>query len=527
MQKVSSPVNISLLEKELASHPDREFVEFLSEGFHFGFDIGYYGPDRSKVSRNLQSARDNPEVVDAYLQDEIRKGRIMGPFDSPPFENFQCQPIGIVPKKVPGKFRTIMDLSYPEGSSVNDFINKEEFSLKYVTVDRAIEYILQLGRGCFLSKVDIEGAFRIIPICPENFRLLGILWKEKYYYDTRLSMGGRSSPALFDRLSEALEWLAARKYGVDYICHLLDDFLVAELPSKKGESLNIILELFQRLSIPIAQHKVEGPSQKLEFLGITLDTVKLEASLSDEKVHRLIGGIESFLARKKCSKRELLSLIGSLSFACKVVAPGRIFLHRLITLSCTVRKLHYKVYINQSTREDLKMWLDFLKSWNGKSFFLERELSLASDLKFFTDASSTIGYGGYFGRQWFCDRWDEDDVMPSMAARELYPIVLSAIFWGQAWGSKRIQVFCDNEGTVALINKGYSSDKIIAKMLRCLTLQCMTNNFNIRATHIPGKKNVKADLISRLQLVRFRKMFPDMDSEPIKVTAAVKNLIGL
>ena len=124
-------------------HPDKDFVEFVSQGFRLGFDIGYFGPDRSRVSRNLQSANENPEVVDVYLRDEIGKGRIMGPFESPPFENFQCQPIGIVPKKTPGKFRTIMDLSYPEGSSINDFINKEELSLKYVTVDRAIKFILR------------------------------------------------------------------------------------------------------------------------------------------------------------------------------------------------------------------------------------------------------------------------------------------------------------------------------------------------------------------------------------------------
>lgn len=430
---MSSPVNISLLEGELREHPDKGFVQFVSEGFREGFDIGYFGPERARISRNLQSAYKNPGVVDEYLRVEIEKGRIVGPFSTPPFENLQCQPIGIVPKKVPGKFRTIMDLSYPEGSSINDFIDKEEFSLKYITVDRAIEFITTLGPGCFLSKVDIEGAFRIIPISPDNFKHLGIYWKGEYYYDTRLSMGGRSSPGIFDKLSEALEWIAKKNYGLDYICHLLDDFLVAEAQDQEGKALHSLLALFGRLGIPIARHKVDGPSQKLEFLGITLDTVKLEASLSKEKIKKLRQEIQSFLTIKKCSKRELLSLIGSLSFACKVVVPGRIFLHRLITLSCTVKRLHHQIYINQGTKEDLKMWLDFLESWNGRNFFIEKTISLASDIEFFTDASSTVGYGGCFEKQWFCGRW-EDDKLTSMAARELYPIVLAAFFWGSAWG---------------------------------------------------------------------------------------------
>lgn len=98
---------------------------------------------------------------------------------------------------------------------------------------------------------------------------------------------------------------------------------------------------------------------------------------------------------------------------------------------------------------------------------------------------------------------------------------------GVQLGGKRIKVFCDNEGTVALINKGYSSDKVIAKMLRSLTLQSMTKNFCIKATHIPGKENIKADLISRFQLAQFKRRFPEMENEPIEVTETVKSSIGL
>jgi len=208
----------------LRNHPEREFVEFLLQGFTEGFEIGYHGPDMHRISRNLRSADANPDVVDKYLSEEVQKGRILGPFNSLPLENLQCQPIGIVPKKQPGKFRTIMDLSYPDGSSINDFIDKEELSLKYVTIDKAIEFIQFLGQGCFLSKVDIEGAFRIIPVSPNDFNLLGICWRDRFYYDTRLSMGGRSSPGLFDKFACALEWIAVNNYKLSHTCHLLDDF---------------------------------------------------------------------------------------------------------------------------------------------------------------------------------------------------------------------------------------------------------------------------------------------------------------
>ena len=126
------------MEVELKYHPDKDFVSFLISGFREGFDIRYTGPERSRVSRILLSAQNNTEKVKQYLDQEINEGRILGPFPQPPLENMQCQPIGIVPKMTEGKFRTIMDLSYPIGDSINDFIDKQEFSLRYITVDKVI-----------------------------------------------------------------------------------------------------------------------------------------------------------------------------------------------------------------------------------------------------------------------------------------------------------------------------------------------------------------------------------------------------
>ena len=59
----------------------------------------------------------------------------------------QCHPIGVVPRKEPGKFHTILHLSYPPGDSVNDFIPKDEYSLRYITVDKAILAKKRFGRG--------------------------------------------------------------------------------------------------------------------------------------------------------------------------------------------------------------------------------------------------------------------------------------------------------------------------------------------------------------------------------------------
>ena len=156
-------------------------------------------------------------------------GRTAGPFATPPFTNFQVSPIGLVPKKHIGKFRTIFYLSYPKsGDSINSFIDKDNFSLQYVTIDRVIHAILKLGQGCFLAKTDIEAAFRQYPVHPDDWELLGMCWRGKYYFDKVLPFGLRSAPFKFNTLSNALEWIALVELLITFVDHILDDFIIGE-----------------------------------------------------------------------------------------------------------------------------------------------------------------------------------------------------------------------------------------------------------------------------------------------------------
>ena len=205
----------------------------------------------------------------------------------------QYHPIGVVPKKKPGKFRTILHLSYPPGQSINDFILKDEYSVHCITTDNAIKAIKRFGKGAFLSKLDIQYAFRIIPVHPSQWHLLGMKWQGKFYFDKVLSMGGRSSSFIFDSVSAAIEWICINNYLIEVLMHLLDDFLSVEPPDKEPTALVLLKQIVQYLGVPLALDKVFGPSQVLEFLGIILDTQLMQARLSLEKIQKLQQAISS------------------------------------------------------------------------------------------------------------------------------------------------------------------------------------------------------------------------------------------
>ena len=102
-------------------------------------------------------------------------------------------------------------MSFPENNSVNDGIIDESKTVNYASIDDAIAKLKTNGNGAVMSKTDIDSAFRLIPVIPDDYPLLGMKFNHRYYYDKCLPMGCSSSCHIFERFSTALEWIATHK----------------------------------------------------------------------------------------------------------------------------------------------------------------------------------------------------------------------------------------------------------------------------------------------------------------------------
>ena len=102
-------------------------------------------------------------------------------------------------------------------------------SLSYITVDDAIERILELGPNTLLAKVDIKSAFRLLPVHPADRNPLVMQWGSSIYIDGCLPFGLHSAPKLFNIMADLLSWIAQQK-GISQILHYLDDFLLIGPP---------------------------------------------------------------------------------------------------------------------------------------------------------------------------------------------------------------------------------------------------------------------------------------------------------
>ena len=182
----------------------------LKEGFNSGFKIKYSGQRFSSTCTNLVSTSQHPNEVKQKIDKEIALGRVAGPFDQVSLQNFRMSPIGIVPKK-DGGWRLIHHLSFPEGNSVNDFIDPDYCTVHYTPFDEVLEMIAALGKNSFLAKMDVKSAFRLLPVHPSDHELFGFKFNNKFYYDMCLPMGCSASCALWEKFAHFLQWVTVTK----------------------------------------------------------------------------------------------------------------------------------------------------------------------------------------------------------------------------------------------------------------------------------------------------------------------------
>jgi hypothetical protein len=507
-----------------------ERVTELLDGLTYGMSIGFTGERKiNRKCRNLSSATDNPEVeakVHKLIMANVADNKTAGPFTSQPFTHFTVSPIGAVPKKAPPgeaqlatMIRVIHHLSHPfGGDSIN--ASSEDVPLKLGSIDAAINLIVKLGRGCFLTKLDVKAAYKLVPVRAEDWPLLGFMWRRMYYYERTLPFGLKASCRHWEVYATALHHFFETEVRVGGVVHYVDDFLLVEqLIQLAQQQLTDARALCARLGIPLSEDKTEGPVTRLVFLGILLDTIAMTASLSALKLAEIAQLLHIWQGKTSADVRELQSLTGVLNWACKVVRPGRSYLRRIIDHTTSLADHHTQHPIPRTVQLDIEWWADFMPEWNGVSLLYELEWRNAPDINIETDACTT-GYGARFGRHWIAGVWTPDQLKAaqtpkgiSMPYLELLALTLGVATWAHLWTRLMITFVSDCMPVVHAIGGRSSKSKRMMELIRSLHLIAARHGFDFRCTHLAGVLNISADALSRGEHQTFRDANPDADQQ--------------
>jgi hypothetical protein len=475
-----------------------EDKDFLLHGLAHGFDI----IDPEKEGEVISVERDNYSSATSKEYRDKVEARLLAELEEGNYRIVKNKPkiisaLGAIPKP-DGDVRLIHDCSQPAGSSLNDYSTID--SVKYQSVNDALNMI---GPGWYQCKIDLRWAYRVCGINPEHYTFTGLKWhfigdkSHTYLVDTRLSFGARKSPHIYHRLTQAVKRMMARR-GFKNIVVFLDDFYCAASTIDECRIMQCtLISLLRELGFHINWKKVVDPTQHLVFLGINIDTKSGTLWLDPDKAVKLTELTGTVLKQTRCTRKQLESIAGKLSWASTVNPWGRLHLRSLYDAISATKNRTHKVKLLHLL-PDIEWWHSCLKLGNNKRLIWDtRPL-----LHVFTDSSSLAGgafcHGDWLYRVWHIDR--PNTAHWHINLKELQMIGEAVNHWAKIFYNHRVCIHTDNISSAFMVNKGCSRNLRATAILRTIGFMAFKYNFALEAYYIPGRHNDVADAISRLHL---------------------------
>lgn len=153
----------------------------------------------------------------------------------------------------------------------------------------------------------------------------------------------------------------------------------------------------------------------------------------------------------------------------------------MIDLTVGVRRAHHRIRLSKGTKHDITVWLNFLSTFNGCSFFHHDTWKTSSFIELYTDAARSKGYGATLDQHWFFGPFPETWQSFKITFLEIFPIALTARLWSRHMSNRCIVFATDNAALVSIINQQTSKHKLVMILIHDLVLTSLLYNIIFRA----------------------------------------------
>ena len=466
----------------------------------FGWPINHDGKQYSNsICDNWKGTNLHSSQVKKYLETELRYKLVIGPFKSNPF----VQDIGISPlhtrdKKDSAEKRIILDLSFPEGSAVNDGIDKTIYLGVKVDwdlpmVDTLANIMITKGVGSLLFKRDLKHYYRQIFVDPGDIPKLWYQFDSCLYFDATLPMGMTSLCYVTQRVLNAISFLMEK---AGYSCvNYIDDLGGADTPEKATMAFDYLGDLLCKIGILKSTTKATPPCHVMVFLGIELNSVSQTLRSDDSRLADIKSITSLWLNKSTATLKEIQSLVGTLSFAASCVREGQLFFSRILVLLKICPKKSV-IWTSDQATKDILWWNKFCETFNGVS-----AIPGPPDFVFSSDTCLT-GCGAMSEMHYIHFELPKHivDAGKYVNQSETYAVLIAICEWKSQFANKNILIYCDNTSTVDILKSGRASCPFMQFCLREIRFHSAQFNFRVRAVHLRGVDNHLSDALSRWHL---------------------------
>lgn len=495
---VPSQLNPPAWKSVATGHPEDRYV---IDGICFGFPLHYVGPALPRPNRDAHpSAKQFIHHVHRYVDAETKNHAMLGPYDTSPFIQWtNFSPVMTRPKADSSKRRTIIDLSFPEGNNVNAFVFKNRIFGKYYdhrlpTVADTLLQIERMGYRVMLGTIDIERAYRNIPVCPLDLPLLGIRVGGKVFIDAAMPFGARNSSLNMQLIAQFIV-RAIQARGIS--CQMYLDDMVVQLDHNEDFHTRFreIMALYRALGLPISYSKLQLPAEAIVYLGVNIDLPNRMLSIPLKKIRELEQLARWALGQQYITKKATQCLVGKINHISKCVEPARLFMARVLA-ALRQAEDQDRVSISQM-KADLHWLVCFLRKYNGRSMMK----SSAPTKVIMADSCLSGGGGTTMTRA-----YELVYSAPFAAAHHISTLetinclVAMRTLINSEDRDKTVEIQCDSESAIIALAYGRARDPVLLAVCRAAWYLSACMGLNIVYTHIPGVRMQIPDALSRAHL---------------------------
>jgi hypothetical protein len=216
--------------------------------------------------------------------------------------------IFLIPKRT-GGYRPIINLK-----ALNRFLSYQKFKMEGISSVRHT-----IREGDWLTKLDLKDAYLTVPIFEGHRKFLQFKWEGVLFEFVSLPFGLSSAPWAFTKLLRVVVAFL-RKNGIRLVIYLDDILIAASSQTEAKVAVKRVRSLLESLGFVISDEKSsEEPSQKLEYIGLFIDSVKMRLILPDRKRLDIFRLCKSALKEPQISQIDLEKIIGNLNWAAAAV----------------------------------------------------------------------------------------------------------------------------------------------------------------------------------------------------------------
>jgi hypothetical protein len=427
---IVTPLRYDKWEKRLEEAGLLEHFPDIPKGIKHGFSGGINTPCTTTfIPANSSSLSLDRQFIPAYLAKERTAGRISQEYDLQDLERIigpiRTQPLGLV-EKTPSsrKYRMTQNFSFPlndpEKPSINSGIDKNDFLCDWGTFADCYLIVAKAPPGTQACVNDVSGAFRNVPMAPEERPQTAISYNNKISLDAVFCFGETSGPGVFGRLADAI--CQIYKFNkIEELIKWVDDFVFFRYPrgtTNPGPFAynydeQLIFAIAEDLGWPWALDKHTPFSHIFMYIGFQWDLDKKTVTLPLSKCERYLTKLRPWARGAKFTRKECESLIGTLNHCTYILPDGRSHLPSLYRLAGSFKSstnIFSKHTVSATLEDDIRWWRQQLSMPTVTRSVLEPPIPYA--IHSYVDASTSWGIGFVHGSQWTSWRlkpnWDCD-----------------------------------------------------------------------------------------------------------------------